>query len=378
VRRLVALDLPAGDELVAALRRCLDGGDAVLPLDQRLPTAAKARLVEALAPHAVVGPDGSSQRRRSARPLEDGDALVVATSGTTGEPKGVVLGADALRASALAASARLGVDPGRDRWLCCLPAAHVGGLMVIVRALVTETPLTVLPRFDADAVLAEARRGATLVSLVPTALGRLGPGAAAFRTVVLGGQAPPAELPGNVVTTYGMTETASGVVYDGRPLDGVEVRVAPDGEIEVRGPMLLRCYRDGHDPKDAEGWLRTGDAGTLGADGRLVVHGRIAEVVVTGGEKVWPAAVEAVLGRHPKVLEVAVAGVPDPEWGARVVAYVVPRPGSPPTLAELRRLVAEELGPVAAPRQLELRDALPRSALGKVRRAALAGGTGRD
>ena len=121
-----------------------------------------------------------------------------------------------------------------------------------------------------------------------------------------------------------MTETGSACVYDGWPLDGVEVRVAATGELEVRGPMLLRAYRDGTDPKDADGWFATADAGSVGPDGRVVVHGRVDDAIVTGGEKVWPIPVERVLGRLPGIAEVAVVGRPDPEWGQRVVAVVVP------------------------------------------------------
>src|SRR5579862_6454783 len=150
--------------------------------------------------------------------------------------------------------------------------------------------------------------------------------AAAFKTVLLGGAAPPRVTGSNVVTTYGMTETCGGVVYDGVPLDGIEVAVSQDdgdaGEILVRGPMLLRGYREGGDPFLPGGWLPTGDAGTIDEDGLLIVHGRISETINTGGEKVWPETVERVLALHPLIAEVAVAGRPDEEWGQRVVAYV--------------------------------------------------------
>jgi O-succinylbenzoic acid--CoA ligase len=374
VPQLVAIDLPGGPEFVDVFQQVWADGDAALPLDQRLSDSAKASVIDQLRPAWIVesGRQGPSRRRarHDGDPVEEGDALVVATSGTTGEAKGVVLTHAAVEASARATSARLGVVPARHRWLACLPLNHIGGLSVITRALVTSTPLTVLPGFDAATAVAHAGAD-TYVSLVATALRRVG--AAHFHTVVLGGSAPPDGLAANVVTTYGLTETGSGIVYDGAPLDGVEVRVDPrTSEVEVRGPMLLRAYRDGRDPKDAHGWLATGDAGHLDADGRLHVHGRLAEMIITGGENVWPGPVEAALRRHAGVAEVAVAGCDDVEWGQRVVAWVVASDRSrPPRLDELRALVAERVAPYAAPRQLILVEKLPRTSIGKVRRDAL-------
>jgi O-succinylbenzoic acid--CoA ligase len=338
VGRLQPIDAVPGRPFVDALRSAWGAGDAVLPVDPRLPGPARQRLLAALG---------------AGEPVDDGDALVLATSGTTGEPKGVVLTHDAVAASARTTLARLGVVEG-DRWLSCLPLAHVGGLSVVTRSLVLGTPLT----FDLD-------EPATLVSLVATQLRRMD--TTRFRTIVLGGAAPPEDRPANCVTTYGMTETGSGIVYDGVPLDGVEVR-AVGGELHVRGPMLLRAYRDGTDPK-VDGWLPTGDAGSV-VDGRVHVDGRIGDVIVTGGEKVWPTPVERALGRLASVAEVAVAGRPDPEWGHRVVAFVVPA-GEPPTLDDLRSAVKEELPAYCAPKELVLVDALPRTALGKVRRTML-------
>jgi O-succinylbenzoic acid--CoA ligase len=345
--RLVALSA-TGDDFVAATTAAWEAGDAVLPVDPRLPADARGRLLERL----LVGDD-----------VEPGDALVVATSGTTGEPKGAILTHDALLAAARAVSQRVAADPERDRWLACIPLAHVGGLGVVVRALLTGTPCTVRERF-------EQGTGATLVSLVPAHLQRFD--VSEFRVVLLGGQAPPAELPANVVATYGMTETGGGVVYDGFPLDGVEVRVADDGRISLRGPTLLRAYRDGTDPKDSRGWLDTGDLGALGPDGRLTVFGRSGDMIVTGGEKVWPTPVEQALLRHAAVADVAVAGRPDAEWGQRVVAYVVPCDrAAPPSLESLRATVKEQLPAYMAPREVVAVDSLPRTPLGKVQRERL-------
>ena len=329
-------------------------------------------------PSVIVDASGEPVAVPGGEAVEEGDALVVATSGSTGERKGVVLTHAAVAASARATSARIGADPARDRWLACLPLGHIGGLSVVARAMLTGTPVEIQPRFTVAGALAAARRrGTTLVSLVPTALTRLGPeGASAFRTIVVGGQQPPAETPANVVSTYGMTETGSGVFYDGVALEGVEVTLR-SGEIWLRGPMLLRCYRDGTDPKTAAGWFATGDAGELDRSGHLSVHGRLDDLVISGGENIWPAQVESVLRLHPSVLEVAAGGRPDPKWGVRLVAYVVLTPaaqGLEPAaiLADLRRRVKEQLAGFAAPRELVVVSRLPRSAIGKVNRAELA------
>ena len=358
VPRLVAIDATGGPDFVPALQAAWERGDAVLPLDPRLPAPARERLLARLG---------------AGLPVTPGDALVVATSGTTGEVKGVVLTHAAVAASAVATSERVAVDSDRDRWLACLPLAHIGGLAVVCRALVTGTPLVVHAGFDAAAVMAA---GCSLVSLVPTALRRIDP--SRFRAIVLGGTSPPSHLPANVITTYGMTETGSGLVYDGVPLAGADIAVV-DGEIRVRGPMLLRCYRSALDgevadtvPLTADGWFRTGDGGALRPDGRLHVDGRLSDLIISGGENVWPAPVEDALLTHPAIVDVAVAGRADPEWGERVVAFVVVRPGAPlPPLAELRALVKETLPAYCAPRQVVAVDALPRTSIGKVRRRAL-------
>jgi O-succinylbenzoic acid--CoA ligase len=346
----------------------------VLPVDHRLPAPARRRLLDALRPAVVRDPSGAEvEADPGAPPADDGDGLVVATSGTTGSPKGVVLTHAAVAAHARAVHARLGVT-GADRWLACLPLGHVGGLGVVTRALVDGIALEVHPGVDTEAIADARRRGATLTSLVPTALDRVG--SDGWRWVVLGGSADTVpSRPANVVRTWGLTETGGGIVYDGTPLPGVQVR-ATDGQLWVRSPTLLRGYRgpggEVAHPLDDDGWLPTGDAGAVAADGTVTVHGRAGDMVVTGGENVWPEAVEAVLRRVAGVGQVAVAGRPDPEWGQRVEAWVVPAEGAEvPALDALRSAVAEELGPWAAPKALHLVGALPRTELGKVRRAAL-------
>ena len=389
VPELVALDLPGGMGFVDALRAIWDTGDAAAPLDPRLPPAARTTMLDALRPTRIVGSDGEQHALQDGIPVAEGDALVVATSGTSGQPKGVVLTHDAIAASARATSERLGIDPARHSWLACLPLAHIGGLSVVTRSIITGTPLLVMPGFEADTVEQVGRSGrATHVALVATALQRLDP--SVFTCVLLGGSKAPNALPPNVVSTYGMTETGSGLVYDGVPLEGVEIALKPterassgpeapdadrEGEILIRAPMLFRCYRGGEDgrvvgPDGTSTWFATGDSGGFDSGGRLVVSGRIDDVITTGAEKVWPDLVERVLIAHPAVAEVAVWKRSDPEWGERVVAWVVPSDDAP-SLEELRQIVVDTIAPWAAPKELVIVDDLPRTAAGKVRRREL-------
>jgi O-succinylbenzoic acid--CoA ligase len=363
MNRLVALDMPGDAKFVDAMKRIWDAGDAFAPIDQRLPTAARVALLQELAPSAIIAADGTETKLPGGRSVEVGDAIVIATSGSSGSPKGVVLTHDSIAASAAASNSRLGTT-SNDHWLVCLPLSHVGGLSVITRALHAKCQLTVHPSFDASLVEASARSGVTMTSLVATTLGRID--AALFRTILLGGSAAPDSLPKNVVSTYGLTETGSGVVYDGVPLDGVEIRLSPDGEISVRAPMLFRCYRDGTNPKDSDGWFHTGDIGKFASDGRLVVHGRRGDLIITGGENVWPQQVEAVLGRHPRIREVMVRGVPDSEWGQRVVAWIATKENGVISLDEVRNWVKDSLPAYCAPKSIHILGTLPRTTSGKI------------
>lgn len=365
VNELVCLDMPGGGLFVDRVKRAWDEGDAVFPLDQRLAPPARESVLRTVKPTLIAGPDGDV--RIEGEPVEAGDAVVVATSGTTGAPRAAILTHDAVVASALATSRRLGVTDA-DCWFSCLPLSHVGGLSVVMRSLITGTRLIVAPQFTPEAYDSAARDGATLVSLVPTALQRVDP--SKYRVIVLGGSRPPAVRPSNCVTTYGLTETGSGVVYDGHPLDGVEVRIA-DGIICLRAPMLLRAYRDGTVPLDGDGWFRTGDMGTINDDGSISVAGREGDLIITGGENVWPESVEESLRGLPGISDVCVAGVPDAQWGHRVDAWIVPTDGSPISLEEVRERVKATLAPHCAPKRIHLVREIPRTSLGKPRRAEL-------
>lgn len=372
MRHLVALDLPGGPEFIEATRRCLAAGEAIAPLDQRLHGTARDRLLRVIAPTHLIDANGERHTLAEGRTVEEGDLVVVATSGTTGEPKGVILTDDAVRASALATSSALQVNAATDHWLGALPLNHVGGLSIVLRAILTDTPLTLQPNFDHRAYVRALEEGATLTSLVPTTLARLGEEhSERFRRILLGGSAMPPDLPENVVTTYGMTETGSGVIYNGLPLEGVELRFSASGEIELRCPMLLRCYRDGSDPRTADGFFRTGDIGRTNECGRLEVFGREGELIITGGENVWPVAVEQLLAESAGVHELAVVGLPDPDWGERVVAIVVTTDGGPPNLGQMNELLRDAIGPWAQLRGYRTVASLPRTAIGKLNRRAL-------
>ena len=381
---LVAVTLPPGQDWAVILGKVWEAGVALFPVDQRLPTSQARDLMDRAVPTIIVDADGW-HRPGSGRPVGDGVALVVHTSGTGGVPKLVQFDRPAIDAAVASSTLALEASP-HDRWLCCLPLAHVGGLLVLLRSVLLGAPVTVHPRFDPGAVAAEA--DSAFVSLVPTMLVRLLDADADlshFRAILVGGAAVPAWLAdraraegANVIETYGLTESCGGVVYDGRPLPGTEVRIDGDGGIQLRGPTVMRGYLD-----DAEataraftddGWVRAEDAGWIDGQGRLRVAGRLDDLINTGGERVWPAEVEAVLQEHPAVAEVAIIGRLDPEWGQRVVAYVVPAdPTAPPSLEALRDHVALSLPRHTAPRQLVLvPEGLPRTASGKVRRAALA------
>jgi O-succinylbenzoic acid--CoA ligase len=326
---------------------------------------------------------------------------ILYTSGTTGRAKGVMLTHANHYASAAASRRRLGAGPA-DRWLSVLPLHHVGGLSIVMRSVLDGTPLVLHPRFDPAAVWhALCAERITLLSLVPTMLHRLldHPDAGAaptLRCVLVGGAALAPALAARaralglpIAPTYGLTEAASQVATAapsdgdvlgvGQPLAGTRVRIAhPDaagcGEILIAGPTVMAGYfRDPESSATAlrDGWLHSGDVGRLAADGRLEVFDRRTDVVITGGENVYPSEVEAVLLAHPAVAEAAVYGTLDPEWGRRVQAAVVLRASAAFDEAGLRRWCRERLAGFKIPRTIVPVAALPRTASGKLRRHAL-------
>jgi len=374
------------EPLLDALRAALDGsGPAVRPSTQ----------ISSSAPERV-GRQGAAERID----VPDDVALVVETSGSTGVPRAVMLSAAALRASIAATETRLG---GPAQWLMTLPPVHVAGLQVLARSVLAGTdPVVAAPGgFRPDAFAADAARltgPRRYVSLVPTQLYRLlddgGTGLAALATfdaVLLGGAATSSALLTRaaaagvtVTTTYGMSETCGGCVYDGAPLDGVSVRQGGDGRVLIAGPVLATGYL-GRPDLDAQAfldldggrWFRTSDVGEVdrdvrGAD-RLTVLGRLDDMLVTGGAKVSPAAVERLVAELPGVGEVCVVGVPDAEWGQAITAVLVAANGARlPSLESVRAHVTRSLGAPAAPRRLVVVDRLPVRGPGKTDRRAVA------
>lgn len=376
---LVAVREPPGERWLRLLADLWADGVAVLPVDHRLSDAATDALLSRARPTHIVR-DGEPVAMGRGVPTDAGVGAVVATSGTRGTPLLVEVSRESLLVAVQASAAAVDAREG-DAWLCVLPVAHMGGLLVLLRGVLLGAPVTIHPRFDPAAFAAE--RDAAFTSMVPSMLVRLlkaGVDLARFRAILVGGAAVARTGAvgtgmGNVIETYGLTESCGGVVYDGRPLAGTEIRIGEEDEIQLRGPTVMRGYRLNSAATAAaftdDGWLRTGDAGALG-EGGLHVRGRMDDLILTGGEKVWPEEVEGVLRAHAGVADAAVAGSPDPEWGERVVAFVIPAsPSAPPRLEELRAVVRERLAPFKAPREVRLVPALPRTRSGKVRRDLL-------
>ena len=365
----VALALPPGLDFAVALHACLLARAAAMPVDPRLAAREREALLATAdaivdAPLTATGA-ASPTATTGAPPLaprEHDVALVVHSSGTTAAPRPVELTFGNVQASALGSAVALGLDPG-ERWLCPLPLSHVGGLMVLLRSAIYATTAVLGP--------AERATGAdvTLASLVPTQLLRLLDSGARpgrrLRTILLGGAAATPSLLERardagwpVTPTYGLTQACSQVTVAGHPLPGLAVTLAEDGEILVEGPTVA-----------GGGVLRTGDLGRLDDRGRLVVIGRRSDTIVTGGENVAPAEVEAALLEHPAVADAAAFGRPDEQWGEAVTASVVLRGPADPE--ELRRWCGERLAPFKVPKVVQTAESLPRTPSGKLLRREL-------
>jgi O-succinylbenzoic acid--CoA ligase len=347
-------------EFAVALHACLIAGAAAVPIDLRLSEAEQqARRASGLATKA---PDV---------------ATVMHTSGTTAAPKPVELTLRNWLANALGSAVILGLDP-QERWLCLMPLAHVGGLSILLRSTIYATTVVLHDRFDAEIAVGElmdpARR-ITLVSLVPTMLARLLDAGLEhpprLRWALLGGGPIPPPLLARakaagvpVAPTYGMTEACSQIATFGFPLPGVDLDI-DEGEILVRGdvvsPGALR----------QDGWLHTGDLGSFDEEGRLVIVGRKSDTIVSGGENVAPAEVEAILLEHPDVADAGVFARSDPEWGEAVVALVVRRDGSEVSEHALREWCGARLARFKVPKAVEFAGELPRTPSGKLVRREL-------
>ncbi|MHB8719315.1 MAG: AMP-binding protein [Candidatus Dormibacteria bacterium] len=379
-RDMVAALLPPGEALVNLLGTCWEAGAALLPLDPRTPPRLREQLLAAAAPTLLVDAAGASRRR--GREAASGDALVIASSGTAGTPRLVVLQRQALEAAVRASASRLGLS-GTEPWLLSIPPWHIGGMLVLLRHHLLGAPLVLGEGADLPASLGDP--GVRCVSLVPTQVHRLVAAGARLDhldVALVGGdalddglRARAAALGIPVVHTYGQSQSGGGVVYDGVALDGVSVAVSAGGEVLLGGPTRMRGYRNDDAASaaafDEVGRLRTGDAGVIDEAGRLAVSGRLDDVIVSGGEKVVPGDVERVLRGLAGVADVAVIGEPDAEWGHRVVAVVGAAPGGPPALARLRDAARESLPAAALPARLVTVESLPRTPSGKLRRAEI-------
>jgi O-succinylbenzoic acid--CoA ligase len=375
----VGLALPAGEDFAVALHATLLAGALAVPVDLRLTAAERPEvdvLVDAPLPEGAFADDADVRDEHDL----DAPAILVHTSGTTSAPKPIRLTYGNWLWSALGSAAALGVDPA-ERWLCTLPLSHVGGLSILLRSAIYGTTAIVHQRFDTERVLAALRGRAgpapTVVSLVPTTLARLLDAGLedppALRWALLGGAPLPDALLARaaaagvpVAPTYGLTEACSQVTTHGVPLFCTGVSLQDDGEILVRGPTVS---------PDAGPVLRTGDLGALHDDGRLRIVGRKADTIVSGGENVAPAEVEAALEAHPAVAEAAAVGRPDAEWGEAVTALVRVRDGAAVSAEDLRTHCAGRLARFKVPKDyIFVDDPLPRTGSGKLLRRALPAG----
>ena len=373
----VGIALPARCAFVETLHGCLLLGAAAVPVDRRLKAAERAAQTESCATVVTRPLDGLADERAPLADTHDltATAIVVHTSGTTRGPRPVGLTFGNWLWSALGSAAALGVRRD-DVWLCTLPLSHVGGLSILMRSAIYATRVVLHERFDAEAAADEIAVRSTLVSVVPTTLARLLDAGLRhpprLRAALVGGapiapslldRAASAGVP--TVSTYGLTEACSQVTTGGPPLFCTRVRIGARREILVAGPTVAPAALA------SDGWLHTGDEGALDAAGRLTVTGRAGDTIITGGENVAPAEVEAVLESHPAVAEAAVHGVPDPEWGERVVATIVLSGRETASADDLRGYCQVRLAGYKVPRVIRFAHELPRTVSGKILRRSL-------
>jgi o-succinylbenzoate---CoA ligase len=388
---------PTRDRVVDVLA-AVELGAPLVMLHPRATASEREAIVARTRPRLVVDEAGLVRVRAWAgAPHVEGALAILHTSGTSGVPKAAVLSRRAFIASAWASAARLPLSPG-DRWLLAMPLAHVGGLSIVSRSLVTGSSVALAGPFEAARVLdAIAVMRPTHVSLVPTMLDRLldlglerSP---SLRAILLGGAACPERTLARALarglpirTTYGLTEACSQVTTarvdvrgahdgSGEPLPGVELRIGAADAIQVRGPTLFDGYLGEPSPFSEGGWFETGDLGRLDERGRLHVLARRSDLIVTGGENVYPAEVEAALERMPGVRAACVFGTPDERWGQRVsAALVLDDPAVDPRglLVSLREVIA----PFKLPKAVAVLESLVLHASGKLDREGTAKAAG--
>ncbi|CAG4903655.1 unnamed protein product, partial [Acidithrix sp. C25] len=363
VARLITFIESQSNALVDEIHRCWDKGDAVCVLDPRAPAPFLDELISKIDPDQVVRADGSIQRRERIHDLIENCALVATTSGTSGHPKAVQHSHLAMEASAHATLKRIGAQIGDGLWLNALPISHIGGFSTITKAQYSQMPLQTFERFEYDRFTEIAKANKVYMSIVRANLSQINPGD--FEYLILGAGVPPENVPRNASVTYGLTETGSGCVYDGVPLDGVEVKIKEDGGILIAGPMLASCYRDSSPLTDSDGFFHSGDVGAM-IDGKLTVWGRAAEMIVTGGEKVVPSLLEERIRTLDAVLDVAVVGIDDEDFGQITVAALITN--GPISLSQVKDHVREVLPRYYAPRKIVILESLPKTALGKIKK----------
>ncbi len=364
--KLIALCKPQSNALVSEIFDIWNNGNAVAVLDPTFPAKYLKTMLDVLDPDVVVSEKKEHTLRNRVVDLPSDAALVIATSGTQGTPKAMVHTHTSLLTSALATANYLGVEKGNGQWLNALPLVHIGGFSTITKASFLELEINVLKRFDYSEIAKLAREKKTYMPIVRANLNHIDP--SDFEALIIGGGRPPTNTPANAHVTYGLTETGSGCVYDGRPLEGVSIKISDIGEILISGDILAKCYRNGDPLVDEQGYFHTGDFGTLKND-QLSVKGRIADVIRSGGETIFPLDVEEIIASMSGISEVAIVGLDNDRFEQIPWAVVVPNTDrAVPSLDEIKNRVRNTLPHYCAPRGLTIVEKLPKTQLGKVRK----------